>query len=121
MLFGVISRFFLTSFRSPLMSSEDEKQEGKGFTVQDRRRFSPETGEAREEVSPQATASAHPGEPAQETKWLTGEPAVTGAVAGDQFFDFCHQPEHSSVDAFGRDRQSHERQSRAMMCRWRSR
>ena len=48
------------------MSSEDEKQEGKGFTVQDRRRFSPETGEAREEASAQATASAHPSEPAQE-------------------------------------------------------
>jgi Domain of unknown function (DUF1844) len=30
------------------MSAEEEKQEGKGFTVQDRRRFSPETGEARE-------------------------------------------------------------------------
>jgi Domain of unknown function (DUF1844) len=30
------------------MASEDEKQgESKGFTVQDRRRFSPETGEAR--------------------------------------------------------------------------
>ena len=30
------------------MAEEEEKQEGKGFTVQDRRRFSPETGEARE-------------------------------------------------------------------------
>ena len=30
------------------MAPEEEKQEGKGFTVQDRRRFSPETGEARE-------------------------------------------------------------------------
>jgi hypothetical protein len=30
------------------MAGEEEKQEGKGFTVQDRRRFSPETGEARE-------------------------------------------------------------------------
>ena len=27
------------------MAGEEEKQEGKGFTVQDRRRFSPETGE----------------------------------------------------------------------------
>ena len=48
------------------MSNEDEKQEGKGFTVQDRRRFSPETGEAREEASSQATTSAHPSEPAQD-------------------------------------------------------
>jgi hypothetical protein len=30
------------------MAGEQEKQEGKGFTVQDRRRFSPETGEPRE-------------------------------------------------------------------------
>jgi hypothetical protein len=30
------------------MAGEEEKQEGKGFTVQDRRRFSPETGEARD-------------------------------------------------------------------------
>lgn len=30
------------------MAGEEEKQEGKGFTVQDRRRFSPGTGEARE-------------------------------------------------------------------------
>ncbi len=30
------------------MPGEEEKREGKGFTVQDRRRFSPDTGEARE-------------------------------------------------------------------------
>jgi Domain of unknown function (DUF1844) len=30
------------------MAGEEDKPEGKGFTVQDRRRFSPETGEARE-------------------------------------------------------------------------
>ncbi len=49
------------------MAAEEEKQEGKGFTVQDRRRFSPETGEAREDAveaqeaanqaSPQTTAA----------------------------------------------------------------
>ena len=33
------------------MAPEEEKQEGKGFTVQDRRRFSPETGEAREDAA----------------------------------------------------------------------
>ena len=32
------------------MTDEEEKQEGKGFTVQDRRRFSPETGEARKDA-----------------------------------------------------------------------
>ena len=41
------------------MSSEREKEEGKGFTVQDRRRFSPDTGEAREPI---------PGEPAGSQK-----------------------------------------------------
>jgi hypothetical protein len=30
------------------MAGEEEKREGKGFTVQDRRRFSPDTGETRE-------------------------------------------------------------------------
>lgn len=41
------------------MASEEGKQEGRGFTVQDRRRFSPETGEAREDAaadSPSETA-----------------------------------------------------------------
>jgi len=33
------------------MAPEEEKQEGKGFTVQDRRRFSSETGEAREDAA----------------------------------------------------------------------
>jgi hypothetical protein len=33
------------------MAAEEEKQENKGFTVQDRRRFSPETGEAREDAA----------------------------------------------------------------------
>jgi uncharacterized protein DUF1844 len=32
------------------MAGEEEKREGKGFTIQDRRRFSPETGEAREDA-----------------------------------------------------------------------
>lgn len=53
------------------MASEEGKQESKGFTVQDRRRFSPETGEAREEAtdSPnETTAAVKPTEaPASET------------------------------------------------------
>ena len=57
------------------MADQEEKQEGKGFTVQDRRRFSPETGEAREDApetasvaspEPAATASAAASETAQE-------------------------------------------------------
>jgi hypothetical protein len=51
------------------MASDEEKQaEGKGFTVQDRRRFSPETGEPRAEAPEESlgaaqTAAAPAGEP----------------------------------------------------------
>jgi hypothetical protein len=57
------------------MADQEEKQEGKGFTVQDRRRFSPETGAAREDApetanvaaaEPAAAASVAPSETAQE-------------------------------------------------------
>ncbi len=44
------------------MASE-EKQEGKGFTVQDRRRFSMETGEAREEVTSSSEGAAQAAQP----------------------------------------------------------
>lgn len=36
------------------MATEEDKTQNPGFTVQDRRRFSPETGEAREEPAPAA-------------------------------------------------------------------
>lgn len=43
------------------MASEEEKQtEGKGFTIQDRRRFSPETGAAREDAPEEAATAAQP-------------------------------------------------------------
>jgi hypothetical protein len=41
------------------MAGEEEKREGKGFTVQDRRRFSPDTGEARESA-PESEDTAKP-------------------------------------------------------------
>jgi hypothetical protein len=44
--------------------ANEEKQEGKGFTVQDRRRFSMETGEAREEGASQPEAAAQTAQPA---------------------------------------------------------
>jgi hypothetical protein len=44
---GIISQAFFLS-KEGSMAGEEEKREGKGFTIQDRRRFSPETGEARE-------------------------------------------------------------------------
>jgi hypothetical protein len=44
--------------------ANEEKQEGKGFTVQDRRRFSMETGEAREQGASQPEAAAQTAQPA---------------------------------------------------------
>ncbi|MGH7797964.1 MAG: DUF1844 domain-containing protein [Candidatus Binatia bacterium] len=51
------------------MASEEEKQaEGKGFTVQDRRRFSPETGEARQDAPEETVGQATtPGEQSAES------------------------------------------------------
>lgn len=40
------------------MAGEEEKREGKGFTVQDRRRFSAETGETRESAPAAADMTA---------------------------------------------------------------
>ncbi len=51
------------------MASEDEKQgERKGFTVQDRRRFSQETGEARADAPEVSVDPAQASKGAQETK-----------------------------------------------------
>jgi hypothetical protein len=45
------------------MASDKQKlDEGKGFTVQDRRRFSPETGEAREDAPEDAATAQKPQE-----------------------------------------------------------
>lgn len=43
------------------MAGEDEKAEGKGFKVSDRRRFSPETGEAKEPSQEPEAAVENPG------------------------------------------------------------
>ena len=47
------------------MASEEGKQEGRGFTVQDRRRFSPETGEAREDAADSPTETAEAVKPSE--------------------------------------------------------
>ncbi len=47
------------------MVEEEEKREGKGFKVEDRRRFSPETGEARD-VGEKAGAALETGKQATE-------------------------------------------------------
>lgn len=39
------------------MADEQDKQEGKGFTVQDRRRFSPDTGEVRQDAPEESNRS----------------------------------------------------------------
>ena len=76
------------------MADEESKQESKGFTVQDRRRFSPETGEAREEAPESIRDSA-------ETQRKSGARRAarrsSETVARDQFFDFCDQFEHPSA------------------------
>ncbi|MGH7816847.1 MAG: DUF1844 domain-containing protein [Candidatus Binatia bacterium] len=54
------------------MASE-EKQEGKGFTVQDRRRFSPDTGEAREEVASELNENAPADKPSDRQAAPTSE------------------------------------------------
>jgi Domain of unknown function (DUF1844) len=48
------------------MADEEGKQEGKGFTVQDRRRFSPDTGEARKDA-PEESDRATQSPPQSET------------------------------------------------------
>jgi len=47
------------------MASEEGKQESKGFTVQDRWRFSPETGEARQEAADSPNETTQAAKPAE--------------------------------------------------------
>ena len=47
------------------MASEEGKTEGKGFTVQDRRRFSPQTGEARPDTAESPTGTAPTSAPSE--------------------------------------------------------
>lgn len=61
---GLQAFFFLTG--SLNMADEESKQEGKGFTVQDRRRFSPDTGEARKDA-PEESDRATQSPPQSET------------------------------------------------------
>jgi hypothetical protein len=56
------------------MAGEEGKPEGTGFTVQDRRRFSPETGEAREDVVDTASETTQSSQPAEEPKSTAGKP-----------------------------------------------
>jgi hypothetical protein len=72
---GVTFGLFSSQFGSCDMAGEEEKQtEGKGFTVQDRRRFSPETGEAREGVAEEAAAAAQPSSGKVDPGAATGGP-----------------------------------------------
>jgi len=53
------------------MADEESKQASKGFTVQDRRRFSPDTGEAREEAPEQSETQPKPSEERREESGQT--------------------------------------------------
>jgi hypothetical protein len=55
------------------MADEEDKKESKGFTVQDRRRFSPETGEARVDA-PEKSETAQAGTSGSQTDAGRGEP-----------------------------------------------
>jgi len=55
------------------MASEEGKTEGKGFTVQDHRRFSPETGEARPESFESPTETAPTSAPSEVQDSLSHE------------------------------------------------
>jgi hypothetical protein len=57
------------------MAKEEEKTiEGKGFTVQDRRRFSPETGEARENAPEQAADASAKAQNDEQARVAAEEP-----------------------------------------------
>jgi Domain of unknown function (DUF1844) len=58
------------------MADQEEKQEGKGFTVQDRRRFSPETGEAREDTPDAPNAPSAEPEPSAAATAAASESAA---------------------------------------------
>ena len=75
------------------MADEEGKQEGKGFTVQDRRRFSPDTGEVRKdapEENQEATGRVTPSDAKAEPAGNTSQEALY----------FCHRSEHAGVDEF---------------------
>jgi len=55
------------------MAGDEGKREGVGFTVQDRRRFSPETGEARDDVPDSPGEAAPTTEPSSPASSQTSE------------------------------------------------
>jgi hypothetical protein len=57
------------------MADEEGKQEGKGFTVQDRRRFSPDTGEARQDAPEESDRTTQSAPQSEQT-------AASGAATG---------------------------------------
>lgn len=50
-----------------MASEEGKQQESKGFTVQDKRRFSPDTGEARKDAPEEANATVRAAEQHEQT------------------------------------------------------
>ena len=68
------------------MAPEEEKQENKGFTVQDRRRFSPETGDAREDAAESKETASQAS--AQASREQEAEAARTNALPEIDFSTF---------------------------------
>jgi uncharacterized protein DUF1844 len=64
----MILRLFFASIQESSMTNEEGKPgEGKGFTIQDRRRFSPDTGEAREKAPEETEATSRTAEQSTES------------------------------------------------------
>jgi hypothetical protein len=70
------------------MAEEEEKQENKGFTVQDRRRFSPETGEAREDAAESKETATQASPQAATREQGTAEAARANALPEIDFSTF---------------------------------
>ena len=70
------------------MAPEEEKQEGKGFTVQDRRRFSPETGEAREDAAEAQDSAAQASQQPAGAAERVDSSAQTGTLPEIDFSTF---------------------------------
>jgi Domain of unknown function (DUF1844) len=69
------------------MGDEEDKKEGKGFTVQDRRRFSPETGEARDDTS-EKSETAQGDTPGSQTDGARAEPKADEPLPEINFSTF---------------------------------
>jgi hypothetical protein len=71
-----------------MMAAEQEKPENKGFTVQDRRRFSPDTGEAREDAIESPSTTSDPAAAQTPPPHSSAEPNQSTALPQIDFSTF---------------------------------